>query len=253
MDRVFQVVDGDAGRWRHEGVRVVGVDAVEAQQDVEVHGGAALHLGDLAVRHPHRRHPADLAGGGDDPDEGDAALAAEGGEVAVDGLLGAPPQLAGEVVPDDLVVVVVAVQAQRLPEPRIVGVVAGEADRGLPVRAGAGVAAGAAGCGSAVAALPVAAGVARDVAVVDRAEGRGGEGGEDDRVPADRGGDALAAGQAATDDLVGVALVDPGAVRARPIRGGCRTPCRASGRAVRRCAARSGLGRCRGRRRRWCR
>lgn len=109
---------------------------------------------------------------------------------------------------------VVAVEAQRLAQPRIVGVVAGEARYGLPVRAGSGVAAGAAGCGSAVAALPGAAGVARDVAVVDRAEGRGGEGGEDDRVPADRGGDALAAGQSATDNLVGVALVDPGAVRA---------------------------------------
>ena len=129
MDGVVQVVDGDAGGWRHERVRVVGVDAVEAEQGVEVHGGAALHFGDLAVRHPHGRHPADLAGGGDDPDLGDAASAASCGEVAFDGLLGAPPQLAGEVVPDDLVVVVVAVQAQRLAEPRIVGVVAGEARR----------------------------------------------------------------------------------------------------------------------------
>jgi hypothetical protein len=181
---------------------------------VEVHGCPALHLGDLAVGHPHRRHPADLARGRDDPDERDTALAADGGEATFNGLLGAPPQLAREVVPDDLVVVVVAVQAQRLTEQRIVGIVAGEARRGLPVRAGPGVGAGAAGCGSAVAALPVAAGVAGDVPVVDRAEGRGGEGGEDDRVPADRGGDALAAGQAATDDLVGVAPVDPGAVRA---------------------------------------
>lgn len=164
------------------------------------------------MRHPHGWHPSDLARGRHDTDEGDAALSAGGGEAAVGGLLGAPPQFAGEVVPDDLVGVVVAVQAQRLAEPRIVGVVAGEARCGLPVWAGAGGAAGAAGCGTAVATLPGAAGVARHVAVVDGAEGGGGEGGEDDRVPADRGGDALAAGQAATDDLVGVAPVDPGAV-----------------------------------------
>lgn len=49
--------------------------------------------------------------------------------------------------------------------------------------------------------------VAGDVPV-DCAEGRGGEGGEDDRVPAHRGGDTLAAGQAAAHDLVGVAPVD---------------------------------------------
>ncbi|NHO83465.1 hypothetical protein HA073_20870 [Micromonospora sp. CMU55-4] len=207
-------VDGDAGRWRYEGFWVFGADAVEAQQDVEVHGCAALHLGDLAVRQPHRRHPADLAGGGDDADLRDAALAARCGEVAVERLLGASPQLAGEVVPDDLVGVDVAVQAQRQAQPRIVGVVTGEAHHGLPVRADAGVAAGAAGRGSAVAALPAAAGVAADVPVVNRAEGRGGEGGEDDRVPADRGGNALAAGQSATDDLVRVASVDPGAVPA---------------------------------------
>ena len=194
--------------------RVVGVDAVEAQQDVEVHRAPALHLGDLAVRHPHRRHPPDPAGVGDDLDVGDAASAAQCGEVAFDGLFGASPQFAGEVVPDDLVVVVVAVQAQRLTELRIVGVVAGEAGRGLPVRAGAGGAAGVAGCRAAVAAPPVGAGVAGDVPVVHRAEGRRGEGGEDDRMRGDRGGDALAAGQAAADDLEGVTGVDPGAVGA---------------------------------------
>ena len=99
MDGFVQVVDGDAGRRRHEGVRVVGIDAVEAQQAVEVHGGPALHLGDLAVRHPHRRHPADLARAGDGWDE---RRRAERGEVPFDGLLGAPPQLAGDLVPDDL-------------------------------------------------------------------------------------------------------------------------------------------------------
>lgn len=56
--------------------------------------------------------------------------------------------------------------------------------------------------------------MASDVPVVNRAEGRGGEGGEDDRMPADGVGYALASGQATADDLVGVIGVDPGAVRA---------------------------------------
>lgn len=94
MDGGVEVVDGDAGRRRHQGVPVVGVDAVEAQQDVEVHRSPALHLGDLAVGHPHRGHPPDSAGVGDDLDVGDAASAAHCGEVAFDGLFGAPPQLA---------------------------------------------------------------------------------------------------------------------------------------------------------------
>ena len=67
----------------------------------------------------------------------------------------------------------------------------------------------------------VAAGAAREhglaaalAAGVDRAEGRGGEGGEHARVSADRFGDALAADQARADELAGVALVDLRAGRA---------------------------------------
>ncbi|GHJ11458.1 hypothetical protein TPA0907_58250 [Micromonospora humidisoli] len=223
MDGGVEVVDGDAGRRRHQGVPVVRIDAVEAQQDVEVHRAPALHLGDLTVGHPHRRHPADSAGVGDDLDVGDAASATQGGELAFDGLFRAPPQFAGGVVPDGLVVVVVAVQAERSTELRIVGVVAGEAGCGLSVWAGAGGAPGAAGCGTAVTAPPVGAGVSGDVPVVHRAEGRRGEGGEDDRVRADGGGDGLAAGQAAADDLEGVTGVDPGAVGAL---GGTAVPAR---------------------------
>src|SRR6266498_3718651 len=44
--------------------------------------------------------------------------------------------------------------------------------------------------------------------------GGGGEGGEHARMPGDGLGDALAAGQAGTDDLLGVLLVDAGAGRA---------------------------------------
>ena len=89
--------------------------------------------------------------------------------MAVDGLLGAAPQFAGEQVPHDLVVVVVAVQAQRLTEARVAGSVAGEADRRLAVLgSSAGVAAGVAGLGPAGAAFPVAAGVLGD----DRGCGR---------------------------------------------------------------------------------
>ena len=91
----------------------------------------------------------------------EAALFGEVGEVAFDGLFGAPPQFPGVQVPDDLVVVVVAVQTQRLTEQRVVGAVAGEADRRLAVLAGAVVAADVAGLRPAPAACPVAAGVRR--------------------------------------------------------------------------------------------
>ena len=93
---------------------------------------AALDLGDLAVRQPDRGDRPDVAAAAsDDLDAGDAASAGEVCEVAFGGLLGAPPQLAGEHVPDDLAVVVVAVEAQR---PARVGraLVAGPADGGRP-------------------------------------------------------------------------------------------------------------------------
>ena len=75
------------------------------------------------------------------------------------------------------------------------------------MRARSGVAAGVAGFGLAVAVLLAGAGVAADGPGVDRAEGRGGEGGEHDRVPGHGLGDALAAGQPGADQVEGVAPV----------------------------------------------
>lgn len=59
-----------------------------------------------------------------------------------------------------------------------------------------------------------AAGASAGGAVVDRAEARCGEGGEDTRVGGDVFGDALAAAQAGGDQVEGVAAVDLGAGRA---------------------------------------
>ena len=145
---------------------------------------------------------------------GDAAAAGELAEVAFDGLLGAPPQFPGLVVPHDVGGVVVAVRAQRLAEPGVVAVVPGEAGERAAVRAAAGVAAGVAGLGLAGAAGPVGAGVLADRAGVDRAEGRGGEGGEDGGVGGDGGGDAFAADEPGADEVVGVAAVGFGAAGA---------------------------------------
>jgi hypothetical protein len=147
VERVDELGQADAGRWRDDGVQVVRVDAVEADQGVEVDGAAALHFGGCAVGQPHRGYPADFAGGGrEDRYEGDLAGAAEFGEGAFGGLFGAVPQFGGEGVEHDVVVVVVAVQAQRLAEGRVVGGVPGPGDGRLPVPARAGVvAAGVAG------------------------------------------------------------------------------------------------------------
>ena len=130
---VLEVGGGDAGRRGEELGGVGGVVAVEAEQDVEVDCAAGLVFGGFAVR------DADAVG----------QVAAAGGlvEVAFDGLLGAPPQFSGVVVPHDVGVVVVAVRAQRLAEAGVVAVVAGEAVGGPAVGAGGQVAAGVAGLG----------------------------------------------------------------------------------------------------------
>jgi hypothetical protein len=78
----------------------------------------------------------------------------------------------------------------------------------------AGVAAGVARLGVAVAAAPVGAGVGADAAGVDGAERRCDEGGEDGRMRGDGVGDAFAADEAGAQELVGVALVGAGAGRA---------------------------------------
>ena len=67
---------------------VGGVDAVEAEQGVEVDGAAGLVFGGLAVRHA-------TGDGRSSPGQGMPRRAGELAEVAFDGLLGAPPQFPG--------------------------------------------------------------------------------------------------------------------------------------------------------------
>jgi hypothetical protein len=88
------------------------------------------------------------------------------------------------------------------------------AGQGPPVRACSCVAAGMTGFGLAVAVLLACAGVEADGPGVDRAEGRGGEGREHDRVRGDGIGDALAARQSGAEQVEGVAAVGFGAAGA---------------------------------------
>ena len=228
-DGVLEVGCGDAGRGRDDRGGVVAAGAVEAEQGVEVDGSAGLVLGGLAVRQADR---GQVFGG-----PGDAAVAGELDEVAFDVLLGAPPQFPGGGVPHDVGGVVVAVHAQRRPEARIAGGVPPVAGQGAAVRALSRVAAGVAGFGLAVAVLFAGAGVAADGPGVDRAEGRGGEGGEYERVPGHGLRDALASGQARRGS--------GGRRRAGRFRrnqgrwwpAGCRTACRSRGRAGRQCGS----------------
>ena len=53
-DKLGEVRCGDGDRWSKYGVRVGGIDGVEADEGVEVHDAAALVLGDLAVGDPQR-------------------------------------------------------------------------------------------------------------------------------------------------------------------------------------------------------
>ena len=166
-----------------------GVEAVEAEDGVEVDQAAALELGHLGVGQldPHAVGLGELV------------------EAAADADDGAAPQLGGVGVPHDRGRVVVAVGAQRLAEAGVVVFVPLPAGDPPPVRAVAGFAPGAA-------AGDLAA--RGDDAGVDRAEGGGGEGGEHARVDGDRLGDALAACQPGADELVGVGPVGFGARRA---------------------------------------
>ena len=189
---VVQVGDGDAGGRGQQPVRVGGVVAVEAEQGVEVDRAAGLVFGGFAVRDPDRVHQAVGAVAAGNADRGDAAAAGELAEAAFDGLLGAPPQLAGLVVPDHVGGVVVAVRAQRLAEFGVLAAVPGEAGGGAAVGAGGGIAAGVAGAGAAGAAGLVGAGVLADRAGVDRAERRGSQGDEDGGVGGHGRGDASA-------------------------------------------------------------
>jgi hypothetical protein len=178
---------------RDDRVGVGGVDAVEAEQGVEVDGATALHLGGLAVRQPHRRSQPHLPACRAHGDGWDTAVSAEFGQVAFGGLFGAVPQFGGVQVKHDVVVMVVAVQAQRLAQHRVTDVMPGPADRRSPMVTEAGVAAGVAGLGSAVAVPPIPAGVPGDVAAVHGPEAGGGEGEEHRRMLRDRSRDAFAA------------------------------------------------------------
>ena len=131
-------------------------------------------------------------------------------EIALDGLLGAPPQFPSAVVPHDVAVVVVAVQAERLSELRITGAMPDVAGQDVAMVACGLVAAGMAGCSPACAAGRVRAGTAADYPVVDEAEGRGGEGGEHGGMRGYLVRDAMASGQARADHLVGVLPVGLG-------------------------------------------
>lgn len=162
MDGVIQVSDSDSGRWRDDGFQVAGVDAVQAQQDVEMDGSAGLEFGGLAMGNPDRWHPTRAPVPAGNQHERQAATAGQVGELTFDVLLGTPPQLPGGMIPDGMGVVVVAVRAQRLAYSRVAALMASEAGEGLAVLAGAAVAASVAGIGPTGAPGPVGAGVAAD-------------------------------------------------------------------------------------------
>ena len=94
-DEISEHPGGERRVGRDGSFGVGGIDAVEAEDRVEVNQPAALELGDLGV-------------GELDPD---AVLAGELGEAAADGDDGAAPQFGGVSVPDDSSLVVVAVGA----------------------------------------------------------------------------------------------------------------------------------------------
>jgi hypothetical protein len=112
-----------------------------------MHGGAGLEFGGLAVGDPDRGNRAVTVVAmtvftTGNPDWGHPAGAGQGRELAFDGLLGAPPQFPGCVVPHCVRVVVVAVRAQRLADPHVAEGVACVAGQRAAVLAGATVAAG---------------------------------------------------------------------------------------------------------------
>ena len=170
------------------GADALGDGAVEADQGVEVDGAAGLHFGNLGEL--HRARVVDLGRGHTE----------HIGEVAPESDGEASPQFGGPPLPHEVVAVAVAVGADRLPEQRVVLVVSQVAPLGLAVRAELAFAARVTG-------LPAAG-------AVHRAEGRGGESEEDQRIVCHGLGDVLAALDAAADHLEGVAGVQAGAGRA---------------------------------------
>ena len=208
--------------WAAEAGRVGGVQAVEAEQDVEVDRATDLVFGGFAVG---------------DPDRGDSRTGlpptrlkgSRGGGRAGRGAVRWPvwcgATVPGGVVPDDVGLVVIAVRTQRLPEHRVAGAVPREAGYGPAVRAGlrgrGGRDTAAVGTRSGL----IGAAVSPDGPGVNEAEGRSGESGEHGWVSGDVLGDAFATDQPRADELEGVAPIGPRRT-GTPRCGGSRRLCR---------------------------
>lgn len=200
-NQLHQVPSGEVDRGRR--VRVVVGDgarrAVQADQGVEVDDRAALELRDLRERHPTPTAQV----GHRQPQPGGQGAGQGNGEP--------PPQLRGGPLPHHVPAVVVAVRAQRLPQPAVALAVRGHAADEPAVRAPR-----PRSCTPRVAASRAAvAGGTGGVGGVDRAERRRGQGGEDQRPPGDRRGDALhPPGGTGGEQMPHVALVFMRAARA---------------------------------------
>jgi hypothetical protein len=105
-----QVEEVDAVGRRDDDVFVEGLDAVEADDGVEVDDAASLHICDHPVRQSDRLRV-------------DATMYCDAGQGTVECDAGAAPEFAGGVVPDGLVGVVVAVETERDAEGLLVVVV----------------------------------------------------------------------------------------------------------------------------------
>ena len=100
FDGVDEVEKSEPVRDGYDGVGVRWVDAVQADDGVEMDDAAGLEFGDLAVRHA-------------DPLTTDPVGFRDASDGAFEGAADTAPEFSGGEVPDDLSTVVVAVQAQR--------------------------------------------------------------------------------------------------------------------------------------------
>src|SRR5215211_1056877 len=192
-DRLLEERSGERLRWGSEagGAAAVG-GGVQTQDGVEVDRATALELGHLGIGHPHQ------------PGQFGLGQAGAAGQVPVDGDGGSAPQLWGQSIPDHLRVAVIAAGAQRLTEPGIGLVVAVLAAGRLTMRAALTLPVGIAGVDQPTLSL----------AGVDLAEAGGGEGDEQPRMAGHGLGDALAAFQPSSKELIAVGLVGRRAGRA---------------------------------------
>jgi hypothetical protein len=169
LDGVNQVEEADSIGRRRDGVRVGGVDAVEADDGVVVHDAAGLKLRDFAVGEAYAFGVDTACFGGtfQRPLETDAGTA---------------PQFPGGEVPRDLCRVVVAVQTQWSAEGAFVGGMDAVTAQVDTVRAQVLVTPGSAGYGSTGLGSPSS---------VDGTEAGSGEGGEHGGMPRHGGWDAF--------------------------------------------------------------